>query len=80
VTRGGFDSTFRRIVCHPNNKNRVRERKTIRRTGDIRDPEESGRINRNRHIVPAFVIKPPSETKEICLTEQGKERARNLGC
>ena len=71
VIRGGFGSTFRRIVCHSN----CREPETC----DLRYvcpytvvfhpfvPEGSEKISRNRDIPRPFVIKPPLETKETYL-------------
>jgi CRISPR-associated endoribonuclease Cas6 len=68
VIRGGFGSTFRRIVCHAN----CREPETC----DLRFvcpytavfnpfvPEGSEKISKNRDIPRPFVIKPPLETKE----------------
>jgi len=69
VIRGGFGSTFRRIVCHAN----CREPETC----ELRSvcpytavfqpfvPEDSEKISKNRDIPRPFVIKPPLETKEI---------------
>jgi CRISPR-associated endoribonuclease Cas6 len=71
VIRGGFGSTFRRIVCHAN----CREPETC----ELRSvcpytavfqpfvPEGSEKISRNRDIPRPFVIKPPLETKEMYL-------------
>ena len=71
VIRGGFGSTFRRIVCHAN----CREPETC----ELRNvcpytavfqpfvPEDSEKISRNRDIPRPFVIKPPLETKETYL-------------
>jgi len=71
VIRGGFGSTFRRIVCHAN----CREPETC----DLRNvcpytavfqpfvPEGSEKISKNRDIPRPFVIKPPLETKETYL-------------
>ncbi|MBI2985645.1 MAG: hypothetical protein HYY45_02640 [Deltaproteobacteria bacterium] len=71
VIRGGFGSTFRRIVCHGN----CREPETC----DLRFacpytavfnpfvPEGSEKISNNRDIPRPFVIKPPLETKETYL-------------
>jgi hypothetical protein len=68
VIRGGFGSTFRRIVCHAN----CREPETC----ELRNvcpytavfnpfvPEGSEKISKNRDIPRPFVIKPPLETKE----------------
>jgi hypothetical protein len=68
VIRGGFGSTFRRIVCHAN----CREPDTC----DLRNvcpytavfhpfvPEDSEKISKNRDIPRPFIIKPPLETKE----------------
>ena len=69
VIRGGFGSTFRRIVCHAN----CREPETC----ELRSvcpytavlqpfvPEGSEKISKNRDIPRPFVLKPPLETKEI---------------
>lgn len=71
VIRGGFGSTFRRIVCH---QNCVKPE-----TCDLRFvcpytavfnpfvPEGSEKISKNRDIPRPFVIKPPLETKETYL-------------
>ena len=71
VIRGGFGSTFRRIVCHAN----CREPETC----ELRSvcpytavfqpfvPEGSEKISKNRDIPRPFVIKPPLETKETYL-------------
>ena len=71
VIRGGFGSTFRRIVCHAN----CREPETC----DLRNvcpytavfqpfvPEGSEKISKNRDIPRPFVIKPPLEMKETYL-------------
>jgi hypothetical protein len=71
VIRGGFGSTFRRIVCHAN----CREPETC----ELRNvcpytavfqpfvPEDSEKISKNRDIPRPFVIKPPLETKETYL-------------
>lgn len=71
VIRGGFGSTFRRIVCHTN----CREAETC----ELRNvcpytalfqpfvPEGSEKISRNRDIPRPFVIKPPLEAKETYL-------------
>jgi hypothetical protein len=68
VIRGGFGSTFRRIVCHAS----CRDAETC----ELRNvcpytavfqpfvPEESEKISLNRDIPRPFVIKPPLETKE----------------
>jgi hypothetical protein len=72
VIRGGFGSTFRRIVCHAN----CREPETC----ELRNvcpytavfqpfvPEGSEKISKNRDIPRPFVIKPPLETKEEYLS------------
>jgi hypothetical protein len=69
VIRGGFGSTFRRIVCHAS----CREPETC----ELRNvcpytavfhpfvPEGSEKISKNRDIPRPFIIKPPLETKEI---------------
>ena len=71
VIRGGFGSTFRRIVCHGN----CREPETC----ELRAvcpytavfqpfvPEGSEKISKNRDIPRPFVIKPPLDTKETYL-------------
>jgi CRISPR-associated endoribonuclease Cas6 len=71
VIRGGFGSTFRRIVCHTN----CREPETC----GLRNvcpytavfqpfvPEDSEKISKNRDIPRPFIIKPPLETKETYL-------------
>ena len=71
MIRGGFGSTFRRLVCHAN----CREPETC----ELRNvcpytavfqpfiPEDSEKISRNRDIPRPFVIKPPLETKETYL-------------
>ena len=70
MIRGGFGSTFRRLVCHAN----CREPETC----ELRNvcpytavfqpfiPEDSEKISRNRDIPRPFVIKPPLETKRSC--------------
>lgn len=71
VIRGGFGSTFRRIVCHTG----CREPESC----ELKNmcpytavfhpfvPEDSEKISRNRDIPRPFVIKPPLETKETYL-------------
>lgn len=71
VIRGGFGSTFKRIVCHPNC--------VAPEICDLRFvcpytavfnpfvPEGSEKISKNRDIPRPFVIKPPLETKETYL-------------
>jgi hypothetical protein len=71
VIRGGFGSSFRRIVCHAT----CREAESC----ELRSvcpytavfypfvPEGSEKISRNRDIPRPFVIKPPLETKETYL-------------
>jgi CRISPR-associated endoribonuclease Cas6 len=71
VIRGGFGSTFRRIVCHGH----CREPETC----ELRNvcpytavfqpfvPQGSEKISKNRDIPRPFVIKPPLETKETYL-------------
>ena len=71
VIRGGFGSTFRRIVCHAN----CREPESCELRGVCPYtavfqpfvPEGSEKISRNRDIPRPFVIKPPLETKEMYL-------------
>jgi hypothetical protein len=71
VIRGGFGSTFRRIVCHAN----CREPETCELRGMCPYtavfhpfvPEDSEKISKNRDIPRPFVIKPPLETKETYL-------------
>jgi hypothetical protein len=71
VIRGGFGSTFRRIVCHAT----CREPETC----ELRNvcpyttvfhpfvPEGSEKISKNRDIPRPFIIKAPLETKETYL-------------
>lgn len=71
LIRGGFGSSFRRIVCHAS----CREAESC----ELRSvcpytavfhpfvPEGSEKISRNRDIPRPFVIKPPLETKETYL-------------
>jgi hypothetical protein len=55
VIRGGFGSTFRRIVC------------PYTAVFQPFVPEGSEKISKNRDIPRPFVIKPPLETKETFL-------------
>ena len=71
VIRGGFGSTFRRMVCHgscrePEN---CELRSVCPYTAVFHPfvPEESEKISKNRDIPRPFVIKPPLETKETYL-------------
>ena len=74
MIRGGFGSTFRRIVCHAN----CREPETC----ELRNvcpytavfqpfvPEFSEKISKNRDIPRPFIIKPPLETTETYLPSE----------
>ncbi len=71
VIRGGFGSTFRRIVCHGNC--RAPESCDLRFVCPYTAvfhpfvPEGSDKISKNRDIPRPFVIKPPLETKQTYL-------------
>jgi hypothetical protein len=71
VIRGGFGSTFRRIVCHANCREpeRCELRNVCPYTAVFHPfvPEGSEKISKNRDIPRPFVIKPPLETKETYL-------------
>jgi hypothetical protein len=71
VIRGGFGSTFRRIVCHANCREpeSCELRNVCPYTAVFQPfvPEDSEKISRNRDIPRPFVIKPPLETKETYL-------------
>jgi hypothetical protein len=71
VIRGGFGSTFRRIVCHANCREpeRCDLRSVCPYTAVFQPfvPEGSEKISRNRDIPRPFVIKPPLDTKETYL-------------
>jgi hypothetical protein len=71
VIRGGFGSTFRRIVCHANCREpeRCELRNVCPYTAVFQPfvPEGSEKISKNRDIPRPFVIKPPLETKETYL-------------
>jgi hypothetical protein len=71
VIRGGFGSTFRRIVCHANCRDpeSCELRNVCPYTAVFHPfvPEGSEKISRNRDIPRPFVIKPPLETKETYL-------------
>jgi hypothetical protein len=71
VIRGGFGSTFRRIVCHVNCREpeSCELRAVCPYTAVFQPfvPEGSEKISRNRDIPRPFVIKPPLETKETYL-------------
>jgi hypothetical protein len=71
VIRGGFGSTFRRIVCHANCRDpeTCELRSVCPYTAVFQPfvPEDSQKISRNRDIPRPFVIKPPLETKETYL-------------
>ena len=66
--RGGFGSTFRRIVCHANCREpeSCELRNVCPYTAVFQPfvPEGSEKISKNRDIPRPFVIKPPLETKE----------------
>jgi hypothetical protein len=68
VIRGGFGSTFRRIVCHANCREpeSCELRNVCPYTAVFQPfvPEGSEKISKNRDIPRPFVIKPPLETKE----------------
>jgi hypothetical protein len=69
VIRGGFGSTFRRIVCHANcwEPENCELRNVCPYTAVFHPfvPEGSQKISKNRDIPRPFIIKPPLETKEI---------------
>jgi len=69
VIRGGFGSTFRRIVCHGNcgDPESCELRNVCPYTAVFHPfvPESSEKISRTRDIPRPFVIKPPLETKEL---------------
>src|SRR3990172_7128610 len=71
VIRGGFGSTFRRIVCHANCREAesCELRSVCPYTAVFQPfvPEGSEKISKNRDIPRPFVIKPPLETKETYL-------------
>jgi len=71
VIRGGFGSTFRRIVCHANCRDpeNCELRNVCPYTAVFQPfvPEGSEKISKNRDIPRPFVIKPPLETKETYL-------------
>src|SRR5262245_56027874 len=71
VIRGGFGSTFRRIVCHANcqEPETCELRNVCPYTAVFQPfvPEESEKISKNRDIPRPFIIKPPLETKETYL-------------
>jgi hypothetical protein len=71
VIRGGFGSTFRRIVCHTNCREpeSCELRNVCPYTAVFQPfvPEGSEKISKNRDIPRPFVIKPPLETKETYL-------------
>jgi hypothetical protein len=68
VIRGGFGSTFRRIVCHANCRDveTCELRNVCPYTAVFQPfvPDGSEKIRLNRDIPRPFVIKPPLETKE----------------
>jgi hypothetical protein len=68
VIRGGFGSTFRRIVCHANCREpeNCELRNVCPYTAVFQPfvPEGSEKISKNRDIPRPFVIKPPLETTE----------------
>jgi hypothetical protein len=69
VIRGGFGSTFRRIVCHANcHEAESCELRNICPYTAVFNPfvpEGSEKISKNRDIPRPFVIKPPLKTREI---------------
>jgi hypothetical protein len=71
VIRGGFGSTFRRIVCHGSCRDpeTCELRSVCPYTAVFHPfvPEGSEKISKNRDIPRPFVIKPPLETKETYL-------------
>jgi len=71
VIRGGFGSTFRRIVCHANCREpeSCELRNVCPYTAVFQPfvPEGSEKISKNRDIPRPFVLKPPLETKETYL-------------
>jgi hypothetical protein len=71
VIRGGFGSTFRRIVCHANCREpeSCELRNVCPYTAVFQPfvPEGSEKISKNRDIPRPFVIKPPLEMKETYL-------------
>jgi hypothetical protein len=68
VIRGGFGSTFRRIVCHVSCRDpeTCELRYVCPYTAVFQPfvPEGSEKISKNRDIPRPFMIKPPLETKE----------------
>jgi hypothetical protein len=68
VIRGGFGSTFRRIVCHAacRQPETCELRNVCPYTAVFQPfvPEDSEKISRNRDIPRPFVIKAPLETRE----------------
>jgi hypothetical protein len=71
VIRGGFGSTFRRIVCHASCRDpeTCELRSVCPYTAVFHPfvPDGSEKIRLNRDIPRPFVIKPPLETKEVYL-------------
>jgi hypothetical protein len=71
VIRGGFGSTFRRIVCHANCREpEICELRNVCPYTAVFQPfvpEGSEKISKNRDIPRPFVIKPPLEAKETYL-------------
>ena len=71
VIRGGFGSTFRRIVCHANccEPESCELRNVCPYTAVFQPfvPEGSEKISKNRDIPRPFVLKPPLESKETYL-------------
>lgn len=74
VIRGGFGSTFRRLVCHSNCRDpeSCDLRFVCPHTAVFHPfvPEGSEKISRNRDIPRPFVLKPPLETKETYLRDE----------
>jgi hypothetical protein len=69
VIRGGFGSTFRRIVCHSACRDaEICELRSVCPYTAVFQPfvpEDSEKISRNRDIPRPFVIKPPLDTREV---------------
>ena len=68
VIRGGFGSTFRRIVCHANCREpeSCEFRNVCPYTAVFQPfvPEGSEKISKNRDIPRPFVIKPPCKVSK----------------
>src|SRR5438309_9120338 len=71
VIRGGFGSTFRRIVCHGSccQPETCKLRSVCPYTAVFQPfvPEGSEKISKNRDIPRPFVLKPPLDTTETYL-------------